>query len=269
MKMRLPKTYLSWVLRMPENIEELVRKETDSEEYFQDTMRYVRKTIIERLEYFPFEEKQVFDGSKWKQIPCSFDSFDGKDIHLYVFVDQADHSFQRYEATIRMGQKIVMPYTVWLLDSRFDPLTLRLELEWPEQESYAYTLLEQAHRIVEERDWAQFVLEQCQEVAKGVGSYCMEHPGILVVELGRNYQPAEELYKKYEVSDFISHFVSELKEASDQFADVTSIKVRAEVYFESEPTEWEHIAYGISYSDYQKRTRLGYEKLEYDVIPRV
>lgn len=267
--MRLPKTFLSWVLRMPENIEELVRKETDSEEYFQDMMRYVRDTIVRRLEDFPFEEKQVFDGSQWKCIPCSFDSFDGTDIHLHVFVDQADHSYQRYEATIRMGQKIVLPYTIWLLDSRFDPLTLRLELEWPKQKSNASTLLEQARRIVKERDWAQFVLEQCQEVASGVGSYSMERPGILVVELGRNNQPAEKLYKKYEVADFVAQFESDLKAASAQLADVTSIKVQAEVYFESEPTEWEHDACGISYSDYQKRTRLGYEELEYDVIPGV
>lgn len=243
--MRLPKTFLTWMLRRPENMNE----------------------ISIRMERYALEERQTFDGSKWKGVPCYLDGFDGTDIHVHVFVDHLDHSYERVEATIRMGQKIELPYTVWIYDPKYDPLTLTLELEWPKQESLAFPLEEQAHRIASERDWSQFVLEQCKDVAKESGRILLDRPGSLIVKIGRNYQSAEELFKQYEATDFCSRFESDIKASSSLLADVTCIAVQAEVYFESEPTEWEHTAYGLSYDDYRMRTRDGHDVLEYDVIP--
>lgn len=267
--MRLPKTFLTWILRMPEELEQIARRNAQNEEDVASNLWYLRWKVTDRLEEYPLEKEQTFDGCKWKGVPCVFDDFDGTDIHLHVFVNYPDHSYKRIDATIRMGQKIKLPYNVNILDDNYDPITLTLELIWPMQASFALPLVEQARKIASERDWTQYVLEQCQQIAKGVGSYNLNNPGLVMVKVGRNHQRAEEVFKQYDPKEFSSQFEADVQSMANQLKDVTIIVICAKVYYESEPTEWEHIAYDISYNDYQKRTRISSDTLEYEVNPEI
>ena len=122
-----------------------------------------------------------------------------------------------------------------------------------------------AQSIAAERDWPGYVLEECMRMAKGVGSYNPEAPGRINVRFCRNGQEDRKDFAQYEPAHFATRFVADLEAAADELHDVTHIIVAAEVHFETEPTEMEHIMYGISYDEYRPRKREVWPPLKYEI----
>jgi hypothetical protein len=122
-----------------------------------------------------------------------------------------------------------------------------------------------AQSIAAERDWPEYVLNECKQMAKGVGAYNPEDPGKINVRFCRNGQEDRKDFGQYEPANFATQFVADLKAAIDELHDVTHIIVAAEVKFETEPTELEHIMYGISYDEYRPRKREVWPPLKYEI----
>ena len=122
-----------------------------------------------------------------------------------------------------------------------------------------------AQSIAVERDWPEYVLNECMQMTKGVGAYNPEDPGKINVRFCRNGQEDRKDFGQYEPAVFATQFLANLKAAIDGLHDVTHIIVAAEVKFETEPTELEHIMYGISYDEYRPRKREVWPPLKYEI----
>ena len=122
-----------------------------------------------------------------------------------------------------------------------------------------------AQSIAAERDWPGYVLDECMRMVRGIGSFIPEAPGRINVRFCRNGREDRKDFAQYEPADFAARFVADLNAAVDELLDVTHIIVAVEVHFESEPTEMEHMMYGISYDEYRPRKREVWPPLKYEI----
>lgn len=258
MTVSIPNIIVSWTLQMPDNALNMVSGNS-TEEKLAKVENYLKPLIRECLEGLPVGERQTVNLTDGPRVPFSY-RLVGNQLELTVY-DKLDN---RQQTRLEMGEQATIAYEIKLKDWFFSQ-TLHLVVEFPQQDLGPKSLADTAAHIGQERDWHGFVLNQCRQWAKNVGSIHNDDFGQLMVRVGRNGGEPAEHYKDYEIADFIDHIEADLTADAAKLADVTCLAVQARVFYYTDPTDWEHDCMGILWDEEQRRSREGETVILYPI----
>ncbi len=258
MKKAIPNLLVNWTMLMPDDSLSMVGGNTPEEKAAQ-VESYLKPLFGKHLNGMPLGEQQSVNLADGLQVPFDYKLADNK-LEITVY-DERDH---KQTALLEMGSRVSLPYEIkmegWLRD-----LILHLTVGFPPQHLGPRKLSDLAASIAHERDWHGFVLNQCRQWAKNYGTIHDDDFGQLMVMVGRNGGEPTEDYKTYEIADFVEHIGGDLMADAAALADVSCLAVQAQVFYYTDPTDWEHDCLGIPWDEEQRRTRQGETVILYPI----